>query len=45
MKQRRHTPEQVIRKLREGDRLLGEGKSIAEVCEALEVSERSPQPA
>ena len=39
MKQRRHTPEQVIRKLREGDRLLGEGKSIAEVCKALEVSE------
>jgi putative transposase len=39
VKQRRHTPEQVIRKLREGDRLLGEGKSIAEVCKALEVSE------
>ena len=39
MKQRRHTPEQVIRKLREGDRMLGEGRSIAEVCKALEVSE------
>jgi putative transposase len=39
VKQRRHTPEQVIRKLREGDRLLGEGKSVAEVCKALEVSE------
>ena len=39
MKQRRHTPEQVIRKLREGDRLLAEGKSIAEVCKALGVSE------
>jgi putative transposase len=39
VKRRRHTPEQVIRKLREGDRLLGEGKSIAEVCKALEVSE------
>ena len=38
-KQCRHTPEQVIRKLRDGDRLLGEGKSIAEVCKALEVSE------
>jgi transposase-like protein len=25
--------------LREGDRMLGEGKSIAEVCKALEVSE------
>ena len=39
MKRRRHTPEQVIRMLREADRLLGEGKSIAEVCKALEVSE------
>ena len=26
MKRRRHTPEQVIRKLREADRMLGEGK-------------------
>jgi transposase-like protein len=39
VKQRRHTPEQVIRKLREADRMLGEGKSIAEVSKALEVSE------
>jgi putative transposase len=39
MKQRRHTPEQVIRKLREADRLLGEGMSVAEVARALEVSE------
>src|SRR4051812_34562318 len=28
----RHTPEQVICKLREGDRMSGEGRSIAEVC-------------
>src|SRR3954447_12853023 len=39
VKQRRHTPEQVIRKLREADRMLGEGRSIAEVAKALEVSE------
>ena len=39
MKQRRHTPEQVIRKLREADRMLGEGRSIGEVAKALEVSE------
>ena len=26
MKQRRHTPEQVIRKLAEGDKLLAQGK-------------------
>ena len=39
MKRRRHTPEQVIRKLREAERLLGEGKSVAEVAKALEDSE------
>ena len=27
MKGRRHTPEQVVRKLREADRLLAEGKT------------------
>ena len=41
MKRRRHTPEQVIRKLREADRMLGEGKSIPEVARALEVSENT----
>jgi putative transposase len=39
VKRRRNTPEQVIRKLREADRLLGEGKTIPEVAKALEVSE------
>ena len=39
VKRRRHTPEQVIRKLREADRMLGEGKELAEVAKALEVSE------
>src|SRR3954469_2868799 len=39
VKQRRHAPEQVIRKLREADPMLGERKSIAEVAKALEVSE------
>ncbi len=39
MKRRRNTPEQIIRKLREADRLLGEGKTIPEVAKALEVSE------
>ncbi len=29
MKRRRHTPEQVVRKLREADRLLGEGRKRA----------------
>jgi len=39
VKARRHTPNQVIRKLREAERLLGEGRSVAEVAKALEVSE------
>jgi len=37
VKRRRHTPEQVIRKLREADRLLADGTEIPEVCKALEV--------
>jgi len=37
---RRHTPEQIIRKLREADRLLGEGRGVPEVAKALEVSEQ-----
>ncbi len=39
MKRRRHTPEQVVRKLREADRLLGEGWELPEVLKALEISE------
>jgi transposase-like protein len=39
MKRKRHNPEQVIRKLREADRLLAEGRELAAVCQALEVSE------
>ena len=39
MKRRRHTPEQIIRKLREADRMLAEGVEVPEVAKALEVSE------
>ena len=39
MKRHRHTPEQIVRKLREGDRLLNEGKDIAEVLRHLEIAE------
>ena len=41
MKKRRHTPEQIIRKLREAERMLGEGKEVTEVAKALEVSEQT----
>jgi transposase len=41
VKRRRHTPEQVIRKLREAERLLVEGQQIPEVAKQLEVSEQT----
>ncbi len=37
VKAKRHTPNQVIRKLREAELMLAEGKTIAEVAKALEV--------
>ena len=39
MKQRHHTPEQVIRKLAEGDKLLNQGKDLSEVCRHLGIAE------
>jgi transposase-like protein len=39
MKRRRHTPEQIVRKLAEGEKLLGEGKSVDEVVRHLEITE------
>src|SRR5271157_2863378 len=39
MKRRRHTPEQIIRKLAEGEKLLGEGKALEEVVRHLEITE------
>lgn len=41
MKRKRHSPEQIIRKLREAEGLLSAGKTIAEVCQNLEVSEQT----
>ena len=41
MKQRRHTPEQIIRKLREAERLQAEGADIATVARQLEISEQT----
>ena len=40
-RRRRHTPEQIIRKLREADRLLGEGQDVAQAAKQLEVSEQT----
>ena len=38
-KGKRHTPEQIIRKLREADTMLAAGKEVEHVCQALGVSE------
>jgi putative transposase len=38
---KRHSPEQVVRKLTTADRLLAEGKDVAAVCRELGVSEQT----
>ena len=38
---RRHTPEQVVRKLAQADQMLAEGKDVADVCRRLQVSEQT----
>jgi putative transposase len=43
MKRRRHTPEQIVRKLREADRMLAEGADLPLVCRQLEVSVQTYQ--
>jgi transposase-like protein len=39
MSRRRHSPEQIVRKLREADRLLSEGQELLEVVKHLGVAE------
>ena len=41
MTRRRHTPDEIVRKLREADRMLGEGAEVAAVARHLEVSEQT----
>ena len=38
-RRRRHTPEQIVRKLRDADAMLNAGKDEAVVLQALEVSQ------
>ena len=38
-KRRRHTPDQIIRKLAEGQKLLASGRELDDVCRHLEVAE------
>jgi len=39
MKRTRHSPEQIIAKLREADALLGGGATLGQVCQKLGVAE------
>ena len=39
MKSKRHTPEQVIRKVAEGDEMLNKGASVAEVARSFGITE------
>jgi len=40
-RRKRHTPEQVVRKLNQADRMLADGADIAAVCRDLGVSEQT----
>jgi hypothetical protein len=43
MTRKRHTPEQIIRKLQTAEQILNRGQSVADLCRALEVSLGSPR--
>lgn len=38
---KRHSPEQIVQKLRDGDAMLNAGKTVAEVVQHLGVSEQT----
>lgn len=41
MKGKKHTAEQIIRKLREAETMMASGKTIGQVTQALEISEQT----
>jgi transposase-like protein len=41
MKGKKHSAEQIIRKLRDADAMLASGKTVGQACQALEVSEQT----
>lgn len=41
MKRKRHSTEQIIRKLREAEAMEASGQTIAQVCQKLEISEQT----
>ena len=38
---KRHSGPQIVAKLRQADVLIGQGKSVPEVCKEIEVSEQT----
>ena len=41
MKGKKHSPEQIIKKLREADAMIAAGKTIGQVAQSLEISEQT----
>ena len=41
MKKTRHTPPQIIEKLRQADVALGKGQKVPEICKLLEITEQT----
>jgi putative transposase len=41
MKKKRHSPDQIIRKLREAEGHLSTGMTIGQACQKLEISEQT----
>ena len=41
VKKKRHTTEQIIRKLREAEQMRAAGRSVGEVCQTLSISEQT----
>ena len=41
MKGKKHSAEQIIKKLREADAMIAGGKTVGQVCQGLEISEQT----
>ena len=41
MKKTRHTPSQIIEKLRQADVALGKGQKVPDICNSLEITEQT----
>ena len=39
MKRIRHTPDQIIRKLKTAEQLIAQGKTVSHICRVLEVTQ------